>query len=93
MDVGMIVQLIGALIVAAIAYGLVPACRSYLTARQQADIVALVNIFVAAAEQTMKTATGQEKKAQVEEWLLEKGVDPEDCQNIIEAAVYELKQI
>lgn len=93
MDINMIIQLVGAIVIAIIAYGLVPACRTYLTARQQADVVALVNILVAAAEQTMKTNTGAEKKAQVEEWLIEKGIEPEDCQQIIEQAVYQLKQI
>ena len=67
--------------------------------RRYSQIVEMVEVAVRAAEQTIKGAgKGMEKKKEVENiiytWLMEKGIEitPEQLDQLIECAVYQLKQ-
>ena len=67
--------------------------------RRYSQIVEMVEVAVRAAEQTIKGAgKGVEKKKEVENiiyaWLMEKGIEitPEQINQLIECAVYQLKQ-
>lgn len=71
-----------------------PLVKAKTTSQQQAVIQSLVNIAVAAAEQSFAgSGKGQEKKAYVLEWLAARGitVDEDMLDAMIEAAVYSLK--
>lgn len=92
-DVTPILEAIGALLCAIVAYVLVPYIKSKTTSEQQKEINAWVRIAVSAAEQIYAgSGRGEEKKAYVLEWLRNHGVtvDDEKLDAMIEAAVYEL---
>ena len=89
-----IVQAAIALLAAIVTAGVVPFIKSRTTASQQSQLNALVQIAVAAAEQTCRgSGKGSEKKAYVVEWLRQHGITIDEAQldAMIEAAVYELK--
>lgn len=94
MDITPVVQaLIGILAVVMTAF-VIPFIKSKTTAQQRADILVLIEIAVAAAEQMSKALdTGEAKKNYVMEFLRGKGVnvDTREIDNMIEAAVWELK--
>ena len=93
-DVTPILEAIGALLCAIVAYVLVPYIKSKTTSEQQKEINAWVRIAVSAAEQIyVGSGRGEEKKAYVVEFLNSKGfhLDTAEIDNIIEAAVLELK--
>lgn len=71
----------------------VPYIKSKTNANQQAAILALIKIAVAAAEQIFGAyGFGKEKKEYVTEWLKARGVklDADKLDAMIESAVYEL---
>lgn len=77
----------------------VPYLKTLKEDRRYAQILEMVEVAVRAAEQTIKGAgKGVEKKKEVENiiyaWLLEKGIEitPEQINQLIECAVYQLKQ-
>lgn len=78
---------------------LVPYIKSISEDKKYKNIVDVVEVAVKAAEQTIKGAgKGMEKKQEVEgfiySWLIEKGIEitPDQLNNLIECAVYQLKQ-
>ena len=90
---GPIIEAVLAVIVAVVAYVLIPYIKSKTTSEQQKEINAWVRIAVSAAEQIyVGSGRGEEKKAYVLEWLRSHGVtvDDEKLDAMIEAAVYEL---
>lgn len=96
MNITPIIEAAFALIAAIITAVVVPYIRSKTTDTQQAELMALVRIAVAAAEQLyIGTGKGAEKKAYVLAWLAERGitVDAEKLDAMIESAVYGLKSI
>ena len=77
----------------------VPYLKTLKEDRRYTQIVEMVEVAVRAAEQTIKGAgKGVEKKKEVENiiyaWLMEKGIEitPEQINQLIECAVYQLKQ-
>ena len=77
----------------------VPYLKTLKEDRRYAQILDMVDVAVRAAEQTIKGAgKGVEKKKEVENiiyaWLMEKGIEitPEQINQLIECAVYQLKQ-
>ena len=77
----------------------VPYLKTLKEDRRYAQILEMVDVAVRAAEQTIKGAgKGVEKKKEVESiiyaWLMEKGIEitPEQINQLIECAVYQLKQ-
>ena len=77
----------------------VPYLKTLKENRRYAQILNMVGVAVRAAEQTIKGAgKGVEKKKEVENiiyaWLMEKGIEitPEQINQLIECAVYQLKQ-
>ena len=77
----------------------VPYLKTLKEDRRYAQILNMVGVAVRAAEQTIKGAgKGVEKKKEVENiiyaWLMEKGIEitPEQINQLIECAVYQLKQ-
>lgn len=77
----------------------VPYLKTLKEDRRYAQIVEMVEVAVRAVEQTIKgSGKGIEKKIAVEDiiyaWLLEKGIKitPEQINQLIECAVYQLKQ-
>lgn len=77
----------------------IPYLKTLKEDRRYAQILDMVEVAVRAAEQTIKGAgKGVEKKKEVENiiyaWLLEKGIEitPEQINQLIECAVYQLKQ-
>jgi len=77
----------------------VPYLKTLKEDRRYAQILDMVDVAVRAAEQTIKgSGKGMEKKKEVENiiyaWLLEKGIEitPEQINQLIECAVYQLKQ-
>lgn len=77
----------------------VPYLKTLKEDRRYSQIVEMVEVAVRAAEQTIKGAgKGVEKKKEVENiiyaWLMEKGIEitPEQINQLIECAVYQLKQ-
>jgi len=77
----------------------IPYLKTLKEDRRYAQILEMVDVAVRAAEQTIKGAgKGVEKKKEVENiiyaWLLEKGIEitPEQINQLIECAVYQLKQ-
>lgn len=77
----------------------VPYLKTLKEDRRYAQILEMVDVAVRAAEQTIKGAgKGVEKKKEVENiiyaWLMEKGIEitPEQINQLIECAVYQLKQ-
>jgi len=77
----------------------IPYLKALKEDRRYAQILEMVEVAVRAAEQTIKGAgKGIEKKKEVENiiyaWLLEKGIEitPEQINQLIECAVYQLKQ-
>ena len=77
----------------------VPYLKTLKEDRRYAQILEMVEVAVRAAEQTIKGAgKGVEKKKEVENiiyaWLMEKGIEitPEQINQLIECAVYQLKQ-
>lgn len=72
----------------------VPYVKSRTTENAQREMSEWIKIAVTAAEQIYKgTGRGSEKKAYVVNWLSEHGISVDDklVDNMIEAAVYELK--
>ena len=65
-----IIALLGAILTA----WLIPFIKAHTTAAQHELIKSWVKVAVSAAEQTLTTATGKEKKAYVLEFLKEKGI-------------------
>ena len=89
-----IAQAVIALLAAVITAVVVPYIKSKTTASQQSQINALVQIAVAAAEQTCRgSGKGKEKKAYVVKWLHDHNITVDESQldAMIEAAVYDLK--
>ena len=77
----------------------IPYLKTLKEDRRYSQIVEMVEVAVRAAEQTIKGAgKGVEKKKEVESiiyaWLLERGIEitPEQINQLIECAVYQLKQ-
>lgn len=79
----------------------VPYLKTLKEDKRYGQIVDMVEVAVRAAEQTIKGAgKGVEKKKEVEdiifEWLLDRGLEltltPEQINQLIECAVYQLKQ-
>ena len=77
----------------------VPYLKTLKEDRRYAQILEMVDVAVRAAEQTIKgSGKGMEKKKEVENiiyaWLMEKGIEitPEQINQLIECAVYQLKQ-
>ena len=77
----------------------IPYLKTLKEDRRYSQIVEMVEVAVRAAEQTIKGAgKGMEKKQEVENiihaWLLERGIEitPEQINQLIECAVYQLKQ-
>ena len=77
----------------------VPYLKTLKEDRRYAQILDMVEVAVRAAEQTIKGAgKGVEKKKEVENiiytWLMEKGIEitPEQINQLIECAVYQMKQ-
>ena len=77
----------------------IPYLKTLKEDRRYAQILDMVDVAVRAAEQTIKGAgKGMEKKKEVENiiyaWLMEKGIEitPEQINQLIECAVYQLKQ-
>ena len=77
----------------------VPYLKTLKEDRRYAQILEMVEVAVRAAEQTIKgSGKGMEKKKEVENiiyaWLMEKGIEitPEQINQLIECAVYQLKQ-
>ena len=95
-DITPIVQAIIALIGAIITCVLIPWIRSKTTKEQQEEIKQWVKIAVAAAEQIfVGQGRGEEKKQWVLEFLSKYNlkVDPDAIDAMIEAAVWELKNM
>lgn len=95
MNITPIVEAVFTLIAAVITVVIVPYIRSKTTDTQRAELQALVQIAVTAAEQLyIGTGKGKEKKAYVLEWLNERGitVDSDRLDAMIESAVYALNQ-
>jgi hypothetical protein len=87
-------QVIVALLTLAVSAFLIPYIKSKVSAEQLDAIKFWVNIAVEAAEMIYNgTGRGEEKKAYVVKFLNSKGftLNPEEIDNIIEAAVLELK--
>lgn len=93
MTISMLFELIITIVLAIISTVIVPLCKEKIAYTKRLQIAQMIDIFVAAAEQTMQTASGAEKKEQVMRWLTDQGIDADSCETAIEAAVYELKQI
>lgn len=77
----------------------VPYLKTLKEDRRYAQTLNMVGVAVRAAEQTIKgSGKGMEKKKEVENiiyaWLMEKGIEitPEQINQLIECAVYQLKQ-
>lgn len=77
----------------------IPYLKTLKEDRQYSQVVEMVEVAVRAVEQTIKGAgKGIEKKIAVEDiiyaWLLGKGIEitPEQINQLIECAVYQLKQ-
>jgi hypothetical protein len=71
---------------------IIPWIKAKTTVHQRETILALVYDGVRAAEQLYGAGKGAEKKKYVTDWLSERGVDTEEIETLIEAAVYELKK-
>lgn len=71
---------------------LVPFIKSKTSVEQQNEIQFWVNTAVQYAEQTMKSSTGKERKAEVIKWLNEHNItyDETKIDIMIESAVYQL---
>ena len=79
---------------ATLTYKVVPLIQGKVTAEQLNQIAFWVQIAVTAAEQIwQQSGKGPDKKAYVQEFLAQKGIqiDNEALDALIEAAVYELK--
>lgn len=77
----------------------VPYLKTLKDDKRYAQLLEMIGVAVRAAEQTIKGAgKGVEKKKEVENiiyaWLMEKGIEitPEQINQLIECAVYQLKQ-
>lgn len=77
----------------------VPYLKTLKDDKRYAQLLEMIGVAVRAAEQTIKGAgKGVEKKKEVENiiyaWLIEKGIEitPEQINQLIECAVYQLKQ-
>lgn len=93
MSASVLFELIVTIILAVVSTVIVPMVKQNIQTNRRQEIVQMIDIFVAAAEQTMKTASGAQKKEQVMCWLTEQGVDADQFEAAIEAAVYELRKI
>lgn len=72
---------------------LIPLIKSKTTLSQRQELMEWVQIAVSAAEQLYKgTGRGQEKKAYVVKWLLDRGIQVKDKEidAMIESAVHDL---
>jgi len=95
-DITPIVQAVFALVAAIITAIVIPWIKSKTTKEQQEEIRQWVKIAVAAAEQIfVGQGRGEEKKQWVLEFLSKYNlkVDPDAIDAMIEAAVWELKNI
>lgn len=93
-DITPVIQAIIGLVTALMALFVIPFIKSRTTAAQRVELLAWVDIAVAAAEQLFNSSgAGKEKKQYVIEFLESKGfkVDEAAIDNTIEAAVYGLK--
>jgi len=77
----------------------VPYLETLKDDKRYAQLLEMIGVAVRAAEQTIKgSGKGMEKKKKVENiiyaWLMEKGIEitPEQINQLIECAVYQLKQ-
>ena len=94
-DITPIIEAVAALIGVIITCVLIPYIKSKTTTEQQKEINAWVKIAVSAAEQLFTgSGRGEEKKAYVIAWLIERGITVGEAEldALIEAAVYELEQ-
>lgn len=91
-----IIKAIVELIVAVLTVIVIPKLRDYLYEKAGAENLArwqkLVEVAVAAAEQTIDPERWQAKKEFVREWLIMRGIeyDPDTVDSMIEAAVIKL---
>ena len=92
-DLTPVVQAVLALLAALVTGKLIPWINSRTTERQQANLAALANTFVYAAEQVFGANKGAEKLAYVRAGLQAKGYDVDDKAVIaaIEAAVKQMQ--
>ena len=96
LDITSIVQAIFALVAAIVTAVVIPWIKSKTNAQQQEEIKQWVKIAVAAAEQIfVGQGRGEEKKQWVLEFLSKYNlkVDPDAIDAMIEAAVWELKNM
>ncbi len=89
---GPIIEAVIAVIVAVVAYVLIPYIKSKTTVAQQEALSKVIDMLVAAAEQLFKgSGRGAEKKAYVVASLEEQGITVDaQTDSMIEAAVYGL---
>lgn len=93
-DLTQVIVALLTLAISAVSAFLIPYIKSKVSAEQLDAIKFWVNIAVEAAEMIYAgTGRGEEKKAYVVKFLNSKGftINPEEIDNIIEAAVLELK--
>ena len=98
-DITPLVQLIIAIISAALTFVLIPYIRTRTSAQRRTELIDAVRVAVQAAEQIYKgTGMGTVKKHFVEEWLAAEGftadyaLTGEALNALIESAVLELKK-
>lgn len=96
MDITPIAKLMILLVFAAISALCIPYIRSKTNAEQQAVILSLVRVAVAAAEQIFNgPGRGSEKKSYVTNWLAARGItlNTDELDAMIESEVYRLKEV
>lgn len=94
-DLTQIIVAVLTLVFSLVSVFLIPYLKTKVSAEQFANIQMWVNIAVQAAEMLyVGTGRGEEKKKYVVEFLNSKGfsLNTEEIENLIEAAVLELKQ-
>lgn len=95
-DITSIVKLLFGILSLIFTVVLVPYIKSKTTTEQRADLLALVKIAVAAAQQLYKGhGQGDLRKVYVVTWLNDRGVtvDMDELDTMIESAVYELHML
>ena len=88
-----IIKAVLALLAAIVTGVLVPLIRSKTTLSQRQELMEWITIAVSAAEQIYQgSGRGQEKKAYVVKWLLDRGitVNDKEIDAMIESAVHDL---
>ncbi len=88
------IPVLSAILMALVTYWLIPVLKGRYSKQQLQSAYDLVKIAVRAAEQMKDVQTGEEKKLFTFNFLRSKGivVDEKELNNMIEAAVFELKK-